>query len=401
MTSAVFKIAIYFGSFDPIHKNHLALCEDLIKHGFRMTYLVPNQNNPMKPYAVSVEHRAKMISCAINDIKLNESLSVYQSPIAHHTWEGRAQVCGLLAQQHAGCQVYQIIGQDSYEKALDRCNVVDGINNISGRTLLIYPRRGYTGQIHVPDTLKNNVRIISDYNEAVECSSTLIRNGIIKNKPYQEVAGYLHQSVFEYITLNKLYQNMRNMHKIIVIMGSPGSGKGTICNTLHKYYPKYIHLSAGEFYRTAQINRTPEFFLLEEERKKGPIKYMEALNKFIIGQLKGIVIPDKYYLIDGLKSSDLFSFEQEIAPIDAIIVLNCQYSVAYNRIKERQKKEHRPDDSDFNIKKRLDNYYRFLWVQKETLDSYAGTGRDVINMNSQVTPDYLAQHPKWENILIK
>ena len=29
MMSNAIKIAVYFGSFDPIHKNHLALCEDL------------------------------------------------------------------------------------------------------------------------------------------------------------------------------------------------------------------------------------------------------------------------------------------------------------------------------------------------------------------------------------
>jgi len=54
-------------------------------------------------------------------------------------------------------------------------------------------------------------------------------------------------------------------------------------------------------------------------------------------------VPGKYYLIDGLKPSDLFSFEQSIAPIDAIVVLNCHYNVAYGRMKERQLKEHRPD----------------------------------------------------------
>jgi nicotinate (nicotinamide) nucleotide adenylyltransferase len=395
------KIAVYFGSFDPIHRNHVSLCEDLIKKGFHTVYLVPNQNNPMKPYAVSVEHRSAMTSLAINESELNGKLIVYQSSVAHHTWDGRAQVCDNLAQKHDGCQTYQIIGQDSYEKALERCHADDGINNISGRTLLVYPRQGCTEQIIIPDKIKNNVLIVNDYVDSVECSSTLIREMLAKNAPYTDLSKYLHQSVYEYIAHKKLYQTLPNTHKIIVVMGSPGSGKGTICETMLKYYPKYIHLSAGDFYRRAQANRTPDYFILEEEKKKGPIKFMEALNKFIIEQLGKCVVRGKYYLIDGLKPSDLFSFEQSIAPIDAIVVLNCQYSVAFTRMKARQLKEHRPDDNDFNIKKRLDNYYKFLWVQKETLTSYSGTGRSVINLNSQVTPDYLARHPAWKTILTK
>ena len=399
--STLLKIAVYFGSFDPIHVNHLSLCIDLIKREFNKVYIVPNQNNNLKPYVVAHHHRIAMINEMIIENNLEEKLEAYTSKIDQHSWEGRSKICSEISSKHENSQIYQIIGQDSYEKALERCQPPKGIYALEGRYLLIYPRNGCESSIKIPPSL-NKLTIIADkYEEKVTCSSTFIRTQFMENKNYDELMKYVSLSVYNYAEKHHLYNCPKNQFKIIVILGPPDSGKGTLCQQLIKYYPKYKHISTGDLYRSDQERKTEEYLAIVEEKVKGYSQYMEALNRYIIKKLKTLIDPNKYYIIDGLKPTDLFSFESHVTSIDSIVTLNCHYKVAEERLKKRQKEENRQDDSDEAIRKRLSNYYHFLWMQKEILSSYQGTGRQVINLNCQKPASYLVKHNLWPTILKK
>ncbi len=401
--STTFKVAIYFGSFDPIHVNHMALCLDLISRGFSKIYLVPNQNNNLKPYMVSRDHRYEMINLAITHCQLTDSLIAYKSEVEHHTWEGRSTICDQIMENHADGQVYQIIGQDSYEKALERCQYPNGIYALEGRFLMVYPREGCQQQskIVVPKELEDLVEIVNDYKDPCVCSSTIIRENLMNGGSFEHIKQMTYENVYDYLCANKLYKPIKSSKKIIAILGPPGSGKGTLSAYLTKQYPKYKHISTGDLYRIDQLKKTAEYLKVVEEKSKGFVQYMDALNVFIINKLKLLIDPHKYYIIDGLKPTDLFNFEQEVAPIDSIVILNCHYKVAEERLKKRQKEENRPDDTDEQIKKRLGNYYRFIWMQKEITKSYMGTGRQVINLNCQKPAHVLTKHNLWSDIMQK
>lgn len=388
------KIVVYFGSFDPIHNNHIRLCQDLLDKKYDHVYLVPNQNNPLKPYSVSLEDRYQMISLVIGD---NQNIHLYRSEILNHTWEGREQVCSLIAKSYDNCELFQVIGQDSYEKALERCHKGEGIYAIHNRKLIVYPRVGCAGRIYIPNTMTNQVLIVTDYVEH-KCSSTNIRDSLLIGSPYEVVQDNLSKKVYDYIMSKHLYEARPNNKKIVIIMGSPGSGKGTISNALVKQYPKYTHISAGDIYRQAKKEQNGAYLQLELDKNVSKQKYMESLNRFIIDQLKQIIKPDKFYIIDGLKPSDLFVFEREIEQIDSIVVLNCKYCEAQRRLQLRRLHENRPDDTDSIIEKRLNNYYHFLWVQKEILSSFSETGRTVVNVSTQHSIEYVLQHPIWKEL---
>ncbi len=396
-----FKIAVYFGSFDPIHINHISLCIDLISHGFHKIYLVANENNTLKPYMVSHNHRNKMINLAILECELSDYLIAYSSGIQNHDWDGRSQICNKIMENHIGDQIYQIIGQDSYENALQRCHFPNGIYALKGRILIVYPRQGYCDNIRIPAELSDSIILMSDYSDKYECSSTNIRQKLMKNCVFEELNQLTYLSVYNYLIDNKLYCTLKNTKKIIVILGPPGSGKGTLSESLIKKYPKYIHISTGDLYRNDMIKKTPAYLVVDAEKHKGHLQYMQALNKFIIDKLKVMIDPIKYYIIDGLKPTDLFNFEKEIALIDSIVILNCVYKVAFDRLKKRQKEQKRFDDNDELIKKRLGNYYRFIWMQKEIIKSYSGTGRQAINLNCDKSIQILINHKLWSEILQK
>lgn len=398
------KIAVYFGSFDPIHVNHINLCNDMINRGFTKVYLVANPNHNMKPYMVSREHRVSMIEEVIDENDLSEQLVAYDSKVEHHSWEGRSQVCDqiLKEQKDPSCTaVYQIIGQDSYEKALGRCRPPNGIYSLKDRHLLVYPRSGSETKMKmcIPDELNKTVEIVDKYQDPVVCSSTMIREQLLNGTPFNKIDKYMHMSAYMYIIRNGLYQVVKNQFKVVVVLGPPGSGKGSLCTALKKRFLKYQHISTGDLYREDMEKQTPEYLKVEEEKEKGQAKYTEALNVFIINKLKVLVDTKKHYLIDGLKSTDLYAFEKYVAPIDSIVVLNCPYGTAEQRLKYRQKEQKRADDTDERIKKRLGNYYKYMWMQKEVLNSYQGTGRQVINLNCQKPIEFLVKHPLWKDVL--
>src|SRR5437016_506403 len=92
------KIGVYFGSFDPIHRNHVGLCLDLLEHqGFEKVYLVPNQSHALKPYIVSHEHRCAMIEAAIAK---HAGLELHRVENDNQRWEGRRVICEELRRGH-------------------------------------------------------------------------------------------------------------------------------------------------------------------------------------------------------------------------------------------------------------------------------------------------------------
>jgi nicotinate (nicotinamide) nucleotide adenylyltransferase len=396
------KIGVYFGSFDPIHKNHINLCINLINKGFSKIYIVPNQDNPIKPYTVLVDHRLTMIKKAIEDSKMSNLITIYKLQSSNDSWHDRSLTCDQIKSNHLDCSLYQIIGQDSYENALTRCKPPNGIYQLSNRFLLVYPRKGFSPDIKIPKQINNFVQIVDDYIEKFECSSTIIRDLISNHVHFDDLKQFIEQSVYQYIQKNTLYHRHPRRHcsQIIAILGPPGSGKSSLCQQLIKLYPQYKQISTGDIYRSDQKMLTDDYLKVEQEKKKGSIQYMDALHHFIICKLKQLIDLKQYYLIDGLKATDLFGFEQKIAPIDHIIILNCHYSLAEHRLINRQKTQNRSDDQKETIKKRLSNYYNFMWIQKEIIKSYQGTGRVVTNINCQKPITHLLKHPIW-NVLLK
>jgi adenylate kinase family enzyme/nicotinic acid mononucleotide adenylyltransferase len=409
MANPTTNLAVYFGSFDPIHLNHLSLCDDLLKRGFEHVYLVPNPNNDFKPFMVSRNQRLQMIEEAI---KGNARLTAYDSPIEQHTWEGRYQICDLIKAKYSSAsgttsqsiKVSIVIGQDSFEKAIQRCRPGQGIHRIGSGQLLVYPRSGYNASITVPVGLKQSVKVMDDYEDPMPRSSSAIREVFLKcgsNTKIEEMLQYLHPMTLKLIQTHQLYYPYQTQRKIIAFLGSPGSGKGTICSELQKQFPHYIHISTGDLYREAESHKTPAYYRVQEEKTKGASQYMDALNIFIIERLKEIINPDQYYLIDGLKPTDLAVFEDKITKIDSIVYLKCSSYCAEQRLKKRRNegKQARTDDTDASIQKRLGNYFKFLWIQTEILTSYQSTGRTVLTLNADKPVSFLMAHPLWKTLI--
>jgi len=148
--------------------------------------------------------------------------------------------------------------------------------------------------------------------------------------------------------------------KIIVILGAPGSGKGTLSKELKKDYG-FVHISTGDIIRNSD---DPE---LKRIIDGGNLIPDDMMTKILRKELKK-VDPSENIILDGFprtlkqsKKLDTMLGKMGLG-LNHALYLSIPDDIAKQRIKERAKKEDRKDDASDEI---IEN--RFKEYQEKTL----------------------------------
>ena len=95
-TLAPLRAAVYFGSFDPVHEGHAHLIEFALNQlHYEVVAIVPNSDNPYKPYLSSVKDRVSLLQARFEDDK-RVRVEVFPDVIAN--WQGRGVICNQVRQ---------------------------------------------------------------------------------------------------------------------------------------------------------------------------------------------------------------------------------------------------------------------------------------------------------------
>ncbi|MBQ6570583.1 MAG: nicotinate (nicotinamide) nucleotide adenylyltransferase [Clostridia bacterium] len=107
------KIGVFGGSFNPIHKGHINLCEIAAKAaGLDRIILIPAAVSPFKTgYSVSDSDRLQMCRLAVEDLPL---FSVSDIELARGGVSYTVDTLALLKKEYPHDELYLIVGADSF-----------------------------------------------------------------------------------------------------------------------------------------------------------------------------------------------------------------------------------------------------------------------------------------------
>jgi nicotinate-nucleotide adenylyltransferase len=201
------KIALFGGTFDPVHLGHTAVAASAAeKIGAEKVVFVPAKRSPLKGFvpAGSDEHRLAMIALAIaGNEKFEVSDFELSKPAPSYTLETVRKFQGDYG---SDCSIYWLVGADgvddlqhwyAIEELIDTCNLCTMCR--AGCEAPDYGKfEGIWGRRRVEKLQKNIIQT-----PLVDASSTEIRRRLAAG---QDVSDMLHPAVAEYIRRNGLYR---------------------------------------------------------------------------------------------------------------------------------------------------------------------------------------------------
>jgi len=193
------KIAVFGGSFNPIHLGHLCAAKQVLENaGMDEIWFMPAYRNPLKSdYGISEKHRLAMIKLAIKKIKHFRLSDFEVDKKILFTVES----VRILKRKFPKHKFYWIIGSDLVNQLHKWDDITHLIKEIK---FIIVPVLGDNiSKIKKNKYVRQNKSIILENCLKTDLSSTEVRDKIKSGKYFGNL---VPTSVYEYIKKHKLYR---------------------------------------------------------------------------------------------------------------------------------------------------------------------------------------------------
>ena len=195
------RVGLFGGSFNPIHKGHIALAETMMKQlSLDRVILIPNGESPYKSSEdyVSATERLQMCRLAVDNDPRFE-VSSFETDRKGKSYS--IYTAEYFRKKYPDDEFYWLMGSDmllSFDKWYRYKDILKLVN------IAAVTRTGCDSiqLMHVADTLKEYGNIIVAHHQPLVISSTEIRK-MIKNN--EDLSCYLNEKVVQYIKMNFLY----------------------------------------------------------------------------------------------------------------------------------------------------------------------------------------------------
>ncbi len=192
------SIALFGGSFDPIHNGHLFLIEELLNSGrFERFIVIPAGAPWQKSVAASGADRLAMVEIALKDCmsKFNE-LEISRFEIDGSGPSYAFQSIEYFNSQNPGDNLVWIIGSDAFAKINEWKEIEQVAKSVE---FLVVNRPGQKLEIpKIPESITYSKIEI----KALDLSSTKVRNLIKASEPFESL---LPSGVVAYIKSHGIY----------------------------------------------------------------------------------------------------------------------------------------------------------------------------------------------------
>ena len=144
----------------------------------------------------------------------------------------------------------------------------------------------------------------------------------------------------------------------LIILGAPGSGKGTQADLLAEKFG-LTHLSSGELLRKEAESGSPKGKLIADLLVTGALlpfeTVLEVLEPTLKAEKDGFILDGTPRNLHQTEYLDSFLSEMKVI-LDKVIYLDIPIETGVTRIMKRADIEHRSDDNYESVKKRMQAY---------------------------------------------
>ena len=144
----------------------------------------------------------------------------------------------------------------------------------------------------------------------------------------------------------------------LIILGSPGSGKGTQAKLLAQHFG-LTHISSGQLLRAEAQKPTPQGQKIKQTLDSGDLVPFDMVLQVIQDKLNspnGFILDGTPRDLDQAKSLDLLLTKRGLS-VDNVILLELSDDDSLTRLLKRAQTEKRSDDNATTIQERLHVYH--------------------------------------------
>ncbi len=192
------RVALYFGSFNPIHKGHIALAEWVVEQGLcdELIFIVSPQNPFKEQEGLAPEFsRYEMCELACKASRYPEQIKVSAVEFVLEKPSYTINTLRYLRENFGTEMKFSVLmGADNIEN-FDKWREYEEI--LRDYPLLVYPREGYS-----VEKFADKITFLSDA-PLFDFAATDIRKMVAEGVDFRDKVG---NSVANYIKQNKLYR---------------------------------------------------------------------------------------------------------------------------------------------------------------------------------------------------
>lgn len=192
------SIALFGGSFDPIHNGHLFVIEELLSSArFEKFIVIPAGNPWQKSVAASAAHRLAMVEIALKDcMSKHRELEISSFEINDSKPSYAYQSIDYFISQNPGDNLVWIIGSDAFAK-IGEWKEIELVAKSVEFLVITRPGQKFETAKVAKSITYSQIEI-----KALDISSTKVRNLIEASEPYESL---LPAGVADYIKSQGIY----------------------------------------------------------------------------------------------------------------------------------------------------------------------------------------------------
>ena len=177
------SIALFGGSFDPIHNGHLFVIEELLSSArFEKFIVIPAGNPWQKSVAASAAHRLAMVEIALKDcMSRYRALEISRFEIDDPRPSYAFQSIDYFTTQNPGANLVWIIGSDAFAK-IDKWKEVEQVAKSVEFLVITRPGQKLESAKVAKSITYSQIEI-----NALDISSTKVRNLIKASEPFDSL----------------------------------------------------------------------------------------------------------------------------------------------------------------------------------------------------------------------